>query len=190
MGLSRELEARSGGACEMCTATENVSNYTVTGGKGFPDKDIAACATCAAQMDDSSLIDENHWRCLNDSMWSEHLEVQVQAYRMLHRVKQFGWSQDLIDMLYMDEDTKAWADASGDASDEEAEKHIDANGNILQNGDNVVLIQTLNVTGANVNAAKGVVIKNVRLVEGGTHIEGRIDNQMIQVITKYLRKTK
>ena len=36
-------------------------------------------------------------------MWSEFLPVQVIAWRMLNRVLSAGWSQDLLDMMYLDE---------------------------------------------------------------------------------------
>lgn len=193
MSIAKEILQRSGEKCELCGSTELLVSYTVESGQSDrPNEEIVACSNCQQQMDNPESMDPNHWRCLNDSMWSEAPAVQVQAWRMLSSLKSEGWPQDLLDMMYMDEDMAAWASATGEGVEkDDSEKYIDSNGNELQNGDNVVLIQTLNVSGANVNAAKGVVVKNVRLVPGAnTHIEGRIDNQMIQILTKYLRKTK
>jgi protein PhnA len=31
-----------------------------------------ACGTCIDQIENPGTEDLNHWRCLNDSMWSEH----------------------------------------------------------------------------------------------------------------------
>jgi len=47
-----------------------------------------------------------------------------------------------------------------------AEKvYKDANGNVLVDGDNVIIIQTLKVKGASSDIKKGTKVKNIRLVE-------------------------
>ncbi|MBO9611248.1 MAG: alkylphosphonate utilization protein [Dyadobacter sp.] len=67
--------------------------------------------------------------------------------------------------------------------------HRDSNGNILKNGDTVVLTRTLDVKGSSLNARMGTVVKNIRVVEDNTEqIEGKIDGQLIVILTKYLRK--
>jgi protein PhnA len=38
------------------------------------------------QIENPGTEDLNHWRCLNDSMWSEHTAVQVVSWRMLSRL--------------------------------------------------------------------------------------------------------
>ena len=67
-------------------------------------------------------MDANHWRCLNDSMWSEHKPVQIIAWRMLHRLKSEGWPQDLLDMMYLEEEDLDWANALGDGDDDENQR--------------------------------------------------------------------
>ena len=112
MSLDRELNKRSGGQCELCAATENLKVYTVLPTqKGGIDESVFACATCIDQIENPDKVDLNHWRCLNDSMWSEHTAVQVVAWRMLSRMRAAGWPQELLDMMYLDEDTLAWAQA-------------------------------------------------------------------------------
>jgi protein PhnA len=75
----------------------------------------------------------NHWRCLNDNMWSEVAAVQVVAWRMLTRLRAEGWPQDLLDMLYLDEENLKWAKATGEGEEEEQKViHRDVNGVILQ----------------------------------------------------------
>ena len=51
-------------------------------------------------------MDNNHWRCLNDSMWSQVPAVQVMAWRLLSKLSANGetWAQDLLDMLYLDDE--------------------------------------------------------------------------------------
>ncbi len=88
MALLEDLQARSGSKCELCGATENLKIYEVppvsTGGI---DGSLLGCDTCLGQIEAPETMDPNHWRCLNDSMWSEHGAVQVVAWRMLSRLK-------------------------------------------------------------------------------------------------------
>ena len=51
----------------------------------------------------------------------------------------------------------------------------DANGNILQNGDTVVVIKDLPVKGAPKPVKAGTKVKNIRLVEGDHNIACKID---------------
>jgi protein PhnA len=71
MGLLEDLQSRSGNKCELCGATENLEVYEVppksTGGL---DGSILACNICIDQIENPENVDANHWRCLNDSMWS------------------------------------------------------------------------------------------------------------------------
>lgn len=51
----------------------------------------------------------------------------------------------------------------------------DANGNLLQNGDSVVLMKTLPVKGAPKPVKSGTKVKNIRLVDGDHNIACKID---------------
>jgi protein PhnA len=52
----------------------------------------------------------------------------------------------------------------------------DSNGQVLVNGDTVVVIKDLKVKGSSIPLKQGTVIKNIRLVEGDAeHIEGHSD---------------
>ena len=113
MSLSKELETRSNGACELCGSTENVNGFAVEA----TNEEIAACTTCVSQIEDADLVEPNHWRCLNDSMWSTVPAVQVMAWRMLTRLRAEGWPQDLLDMLYLDEETLELAKATGEGEE-------------------------------------------------------------------------
>ncbi|GGX28149.1 PhnA domain-containing protein [Aquimarina muelleri] len=192
MSLERELNKRSGSVCELSGETENLKVYEVPKSPGTGlDSHILISQTCLDQIEDSEKTDPNHWRCLNDSMWSTVPAVQVMAWRMLNRLKSEGWPQDLLDMLYLDEDTIAWANATGEGDDEEdTVKHIDANGVILQAGDSVVLIKDLDVKGANFTAKRGTAVRNISLVhDNPEHIEGRVSGQHIVILTKFVKKT-
>lgn len=51
----------------------------------------------------------------------------------------------------------------------------DANGNELQDGDNVTLIKDLPVKGANVTLKRGTLIKKIRLSDNESEIECNAD---------------
>jgi len=123
-------------------------------------------------------------------MWSEVPGVKVMAWRMLNRLKQSSWAAENLDMMYLDDDTLAWAKATGDHdNDSKVELHKDADGHVLQSGDTVVLTKALDVKGSSISAKLGTVVKNIRLVLDNTEqIEGRIEGQIIVILTKYLRK--
>ncbi|MBB3842104.1 protein PhnA [Runella defluvii] len=54
-------------------------------------------------------------------------------------------------------------------------KVLDANGNVLQNGDSVVVIKDLPVKGAPKPIKAGTKVKNIRLTEGDHNIDCKID---------------
>ncbi|CAM1355682.1 MULTISPECIES: PhnA domain-containing protein [Tenacibaculum] len=191
MSLLQELQDRSGNQCELCASKSDLSIYEVppisTGGV---DGSLLACATCIEQIEDADKTDANHWRCLNDSMWSEFRAVKVVAWRMLHRVKKDGWSQDLLDMMYLEDEELRFAEATGEHLDE-SEKiiHRDVNGAILQAGDNVVLIKDLKVKGSSMVAKQGTAVRRISLdPENAKYIEGKVGAQTIVIITDYVKK--
>jgi len=191
MNLEKDLQERSQHSCELCKATENLSIYTVQPSKKMDLTDsIYACETCNSQIGNSDVLNPNHWRCLNDSMWSEFLPVQVMAWRMLNRVLLAGWSQDLLDMMYLDDASLEWAKALGDGV-EEATKvvHRDVNGVLLEAGDSVVLIKDLKVKGTNMVAKQGVAVRRISLDhENETYIEGKVDGKHIVILTQFVKK--
>lgn len=191
MSLERELLKRANNLCELCGQTENLISYEVPSSpKSGIDSYILACNICISQFDEADTRDANHWRCLNDSMWSLVPAVQVMAWRMLHRLKAEGWPQDLLDMMYMEEEVKEWAKASGDAKDKSNTiVHRDSNGAILEAGDNVVLIKDLKVKGTSMVAKQGTAMRRISLDhENAEYIEGKLDGQHIVIITKYVKK--
>lgn len=61
-----------------------------------------------------------------------------------------------------------WSQAEADA-EAEAALVKDSNGNVLQDGDTVIIIQDLKVKGATSALKKGTKVKNIRLVDDGIH---------------------
>ncbi|MCB9232010.1 MAG: PhnA domain-containing protein [Bacteroidia bacterium] len=192
MSIAQELEARSGSVCELCGASGDLKVFWVPGSPDqSSDSHIYICPTCEEQLLDAEKVDPNHWRCLNDSMWSPVPAVQVMAWRMLNQLKGEGWPLDLLEMMYLDEATSQWAKAGLTESGEEMPKHVDSNGNVLENGDTVTLIQSLDVKGANFTAKRGTAVRNITLVhDNHEHIEGRVEGQKIVILTKFVKKSK
>lgn len=188
MNLENALSERSNGCCELCGSDKNLSMLLVSPKRGEAlDEVIHVCDTCKTQLEDESTVDPNHWRCLNDSMWSEVSAVKVVAYRMLHQLKEEGWPSDLLDMMYMEEEDLAWAKEG--LSSGATEKHRDSNGVILETGDSVVVIKDLNVKGSSLVAKRGTAVRNIRLVhDNPEHIEGKVEGQQIVILTKYVKK--
>lgn len=187
-----ELLARSNSKCELCGAEEGLSVYEVSpDSNGSADRSVLLCEACREQIEVPEKIDVNHWRCLNDSMWSQVPVVQVLAWRMLTLLKAEGWPQDLLDMLYLDDQTLAWAQAtSNGSSDADVSKHVDSNGAALAAGDTVTLIKDLNVKGANFTAKRGTAVRGISLVaDDPEHIEGRVNGQQIVILTKFVKKS-
>ena len=191
MSIEKELIKRSNSICELCGSTNNLKIYTVAPSTQESEKDsIYICETCFSQIDNPETVDPNHWRCLNDSMWSTIPAVQVVAWRMLNRLKTEGWPQDLLDMMYLDEETKVWAEATGEGMDpDDVVKHLDSNGAILQAGDTVVLIKDLNVKGGGFTAKRGTAVRNITLVhDNSEQIEGKVNGQHIVILTQFVKK--
>lgn len=191
MSLIANLTARSNNQCELCSATENLSLYEVA---FAPHKDedgcMLICPKCLAQIEKQEELDAAHWTCLTASMWSEVPAVQVTAWRMLNRLRSESWAADNLDMLYLDDEKLAWAKATGDdENDGSVDLHKDASGQVLKTGDTVILTKSLDVKGTSLNAKVGTIIKNIRLVPDNTEqIEGRIEGQLIVILTKFVRK--
>jgi protein PhnA len=191
MSTEQALHQRSGSSCELCGAAENLLVYEVPPtSQGNVDDCILICENCRDHIDNPDKVDANHWRCLNDSMWSQTPAVQVMAWRMLSRLRNEGWPQDLLDMLYLDDDLLDWAKATGEGwSSNETIQHKDSNGAVLAAGDTVTLIKDLNVKGANFTAKRGTAVRGISLVaDNPEHIEGKINGQQIVILTKFVKK--
>jgi protein PhnA len=197
MSTEKELQARSESKCELCSATENLTVYEVPPeSNGNPEQSVLICETCKEQIEDPEKMDANHWRCLNDSMWSQVPAVQVMAWRMLSRLSSEGWPQDLLDMLYLDDELLAWAQATGEGQSDEGQndnttiKHLDCNGAVLEAGDTVTLTKDLKVKGANFTAKRGTAVRGISLVaDNAKQIEGRVDGQHIVILTEFVKKS-
>ena len=186
--MEREIQKRSGGNCELCGARENLTIHAVAPKSGDSIDECAhLCSTCVSQISGETELDANHWRCLNDSIWSEVDAVKVLSWRLLNALRSEGWTNDLLEMMYMDEDTESWAKAG--VPGDNAVVHLDSNGAQLNAGDTVVLIKDLKVKGANFTAKRGTAVRNITLVhDNAEQIEGKVEGQRIVILTQYVKK--
>jgi len=184
MGLEETLKQRSGGVCELCGSTDDLGVYEVAPSNKKVEEHAYICSVCKNQLENPESLDENHWHCLNDSMWSEVDGVKVIAYRVLTMLKK----QDLLDMLYLEDDIKSWAE-QGLFAQENKVIHRDSNGVVLSAGDTVNIIKDLEVKGAGFTAKRGTAVRNISLPQDDPeHIEGRVNGVKIMILTKYLKK--
>ncbi|WP_460217722.1 PhnA domain-containing protein [Psychroserpens sp. MEBiC05023] len=191
MSVLQTLQERSNNSCELCASNQDLKQYTIPPSLNENvANDVLVCGFCHDQIEGETDMDLNHWRCLNDSMWSEHVAVQIMAWRMLQRLRNEGWPQDLLDMMYLDDEALALARATGEHEEESSKIiHRDSNGVILQSGDAVVLIKDLKVKGSSMVAKQGTAVRNIRLDhENEEYIEGKVDGQHIVIITQYVKK--
>jgi protein PhnA len=186
--FEKEVTSRANGVCEICGSDHSLAVYAVPSSPTeSADSSILTCGTCRDQLTEAADLDINHWRCLNDAMWSPVPAVQVVAWRMLNKISSETWAQDLLDMMYLDEDLLSWASAG--AEDDDSEPTLDSNGDLLQAGDTVHLIKDLNVKGANFTAKRGTPVRNIRLTNNPLHIEGKVNGQQIVIIAAYTKKS-
>lgn len=191
MTLLKQLEDRSSSSCELCGTKDQLSIYEVPpSSQGKEEDSILICATCSDQIENPDHADLNHWRCLNESMWSEVDAVKVVVWRMLSQLKSAGWTQDLLDMMYLDEEILNWAKSAGVEEEKEDEiVHRDVNGVVLQAGDSVVLIKDLKVKGSSMVAKQGTAVRRISLDrDNAEYIEGKVGPTQIVIITKYVKK--
>ncbi|WIO74160.1 PhnA domain-containing protein [Porticoccaceae bacterium LTM1] len=190
MSIEQALLQRSDSKCELCSSPEHLSALDVPPVDAAEvDKAVMVCQTCRSQIAGETDLDVNHWRCLNDSMWSQVPAVQVMAWRMLKRLDSEGWARDLLDMMYLDDDTKAWAENDGAVhEDDDYPPAFDSNGARLLAGDTVTLIKDLNVKGTSFVAKRGTAVRGIGLTDNPEHIEGRVNGTRIVILTKFVKK--
>lgn len=179
-------------ACALCTSSDNLTKHQVMPeNDAFPDALVTLCQTCVDGIKHNETVPAEHWRCLSDSMWSQNSAVQVLAWRLLHGLSGVAWAENLLDMLYLEEDVLNWAKAElSKKEDDDGIIHKDSNGTVLQASDNVTVIKDLPVKGSSMVVKRGTVVRKISLVRTNSeHIEGRVDGQKVVILTKFVKKS-
>ena len=103
--------------------------------------------------------------------------------------------QCTLENTYPDGDNIVCADcgyewpANAASTEEDADAVIkDANGNVLADGDAVVLIKDLKVKGSSITLKMGTKVKSIRLVGGDHEVDCKMDAGNFMLKACYLRK--
>jgi protein PhnA len=184
--ISEKLNQRSEGNCELCTTEKATTAFAVSPkNNDAEENEVALCDICVEELGKKNSPD--HWRCLAGSIWNTEPSVQALSYRILHGYKDKEWAAEIINSVDLSESVINWALSAYEIK----EIHKDAYGVELINGDDVVLTQVLNVKGANFMAPKGTMVRKIRLVpDNHEQIEGKVNNQTIVILTKFVRKSQ
>ncbi|RYD53052.1 MAG: PhnA protein [Sphingobacteriales bacterium] len=189
MVLSDALAARSQQSCELCAQPgSSLTAYPVPPYQdALPDHQVALCPTCLDTLAHPEAA-ADHLQCLTGSIWSEVPAVQALSHKLLRRLPNEPWAAEALESVELDEAVLNWSEAE-DRAKGDVVVHTDAYGAVLQAGDTVVLIQNLNVKGANFIAPKGTQVRKIRLVpDNGGQIEGKINGDTIVILTQYVKK--
>lgn len=189
MSVESELIERCGSRCELCAATGDLVVCSVD-----PNADqeagtcVMICGTCSSQIQDPDSIQPNHWRCLNESIWSQTPAVQVMSWRLLNRLRSEGWVRDLMETIDLPADIVEWAAADGSNDSISDTPTSDCNGTTLHKGDTVTLIKDLVVKGGGFTAKRGTTVKNIALSSNPKYVEGRVNGTQIVLVSAFLKK--
>ena len=169
--------------CELCGSSEDVTLLELPVSDGSEEQSVYVCANCKGQIE-SGELDETHFNCLNDAMWSEIPAVKVMSYILWNKLGR----SDMLDMMYMEEEEQKLADAAINA---EANKVVfrDANGVELHAGDSIVILKDLDVKGAGFTAKRGTTVTKIALPNDmDDHVEGRVNGTKIYLKTEFIKK--
>lgn len=81
-----------------------------------------------------------------------------------------------------------WPQVAAGAAADPATEVRDANGNLLQDGDSVVLVKDLKVKGSSLTLKMGTKVRNIRVVGGDHDIEGKVDGSPMMLKAMYVKK--
>lgn len=105
-------------------------------------------------------------------------------------------SQCAMENTYQDDDNYVCADCGHEwpivttavVDDTAAPVVKDSNGNVLSDGDSVVLIKDLKVKGSSITLKMGTKVKSIRLVGGDHEVDCKMDSGSFMLKACYLRK--
>jgi len=64
----------------------------------------------------------------------------------------------------------------------------DANGNLLNDGDSVIVIKSLKVKGTQLTVKKETVVKNIRLTDDPDEVDCKVEKTRIVLRTEFLKR--
>ncbi|HIP21288.1 MAG TPA: PhnA protein [Sulfurimonas sp.] len=169
--------------CELCGSEDGVVLVELPMSDASEEQSVYLCANCNTQIDSNDL-DETHFNCLNDSMWSEVPAVKIMSYILWTRLGR----QDMVEMMYLEEDELQVAKQIVEAEENKL-VYKDANGVELKAGDSIVILKDLDVKGAGFTAKRGTTVTRIGLAPGDAgHVEGRVNGTKIFIKTEFIKK--
>jgi protein PhnA len=182
--ISVKLQERCDSLCELCSTEKATAAFAVSPKDNDKiENEVAICEHCYSLIESNE--SGNHWQCLAGSIWNTEPSVQALSYRILYSLKENEWANEILTSVELDETVVTWALSAF----QKAAIHVDSNGTELLNGDTIVLTQGLNVKGVNFMAPKGTIVKKIHLVaDNHEQIEGKVNEQTIVILTKFVRK--
>jgi len=169
--------------CELCGSSEDVSVLELPVSDGSEDQSIYVCANCKTQIA-SGELDESHFNCLNDAMWSETPAAKIMSYILWNQLGR----QDMVEMMYLEEDELKLAEQAVNAAANKV-TFRDANGVELLAGDSIVILKDLDVKGAGFTAKRGTTVTRISLPHNmDDHVEGRVNGTKIYLKTEFIKK--
>jgi protein PhnA len=112
-GLGRQLSRRAKNRCELCDDHTSLKVVEIAPVLEDPDPDraIMVCERCITVIQDGKRgrPDPSTLRFLEGTVWAEVLPAQLAAVRATRNLAGSGvqWATDLLDGLYLDEETEA-----------------------------------------------------------------------------------
>ena len=112
--FAKELVRRSRSKCELCDKSGvQLNTYELEPLEEEPLAEgcLFVCETCLKQINVPKKMTPSHWRCLNNSLWSDVPAVQVMSVRILRRLVKTNqtWAQELLDNAYLEPELQDWA---------------------------------------------------------------------------------
>lgn len=112
--MAKDLVRRSRSKCELCDRGGiklDVYELPPFEEEPYVDGCIFICDGCRKQIEHPRKMIPNHWRCLNNTIWSEVPAVQVMSARLLHRLAatKKHWAEELLEHAYLEPDIEEWA---------------------------------------------------------------------------------
>ena len=172
-----------GSVCELCSSEEGVSLVELPVSDGSEEQSLYVCANCKTQIESGDL-DEAHFNCLNDAMWSETPAAKIMSYILWNQLGR----QDMVEMMYLEEDELKLAEQAVNAAANKV-TFRDANGVELNAGDSIVILKDLDVKGAGFTAKRGTTVTRISLPHDmDDHVEGRVNGTKIYLKTEFIKK--
>lgn len=104
--FGKNLVRRSGSSCEICASTGTpLGIYEIPPAPIEPDYDrcLFICEECRDRLGNPDRLVSDHFRCLNNTVWSEVAAIQALSIRILRIIaEKHHWAEELLDQVYPD----------------------------------------------------------------------------------------